>query len=200
MGNAAEKTVVSYAEYLALERATDQKHEWVDGEVYAMAGGTPTHSGLSGRVIVALDALIGDRPCVAHTSDLKLRVPKTKLGSYADAAVVCGEPKRDAEDPNAVTNPMVIVEVLSDSTETWDRIGKFRHYRKLESLRDYVLVSQHERHIEVYSRDDAGRWVLSEAGEGESVTVSSLGGAIEVDRVYRGIELSPADPSGRPGG
>lgn len=157
-------------------------------------------SALSGRMIAALDALIGDRPCVALTSDLKLRVPRTKLASYADAAVVCGEPVRDGEDPNAVTNPLVIVEVLSDSTERWDRVGRFRHYRALESLRDYVLVSQHDRHIEVYSRDAAGRWVMSEAGEGESVAVSSLGGSIGVDRVYRGIELSPTDASGRPGG
>ena len=200
MGDPATNPSVTYPEYLAIERATDQKHEWLDGQVYAMAGGTPTHSALSGRMIAALDALIGDRPCLAHTSDLKLRVPKTKLASYADAAVVCGEPIPDEEDPNAVTNPLVIVEVLSDSTERWDRVGKFRHYRALESLRDYVLVSQHDRHIEVYSRDAAGRWVMSEAGEGESVAVSSLGGSIGVDRVYRGIALSPTDPSGRPGG
>ncbi|MDO9018905.1 MAG: Uma2 family endonuclease [Deltaproteobacteria bacterium] len=90
--------------------------------------------------------------------------------------------------------------VLSDSTERWDRVGKFRHYRALESLRDYVLVSQHDRHIEVYSRDAAGRWVMSEAGEGEYIAVSSLGGSIDVDRVYRGIALSPTDMTGRPGG
>jgi Uma2 family endonuclease len=200
MGDPATNPSTTYSEYLAIERATDQKHEWLDGQVYAMAGGTPTHSGLSGRMIAALDALIGDRPCVAHSSDLKLRVPKTKLASYADAVVVCGEPSRDDEDPNAVTNPLVIVEVLSDSTERWDRVGKFRHYRALESLRDYVLVSQHDRHIEVYSRDAAGRWVMSEASEGESVAVASLGGVLDVDRVYRGIALEPTDPSGRPGG
>ncbi|MEI8254328.1 MAG: Uma2 family endonuclease [Deltaproteobacteria bacterium] len=155
--------------------------------------------GLSGRLIAVLDALIGDRPCVAHSSDLKIRVPKTKLATYADGAVVCGEALRDDEDPQAVTNPSVIVEVLSDSTERWDRTGKFRHYRKLESLGDYVLVSQHQRHIEVYSRDAAGRWLLCEAGGGETVPVSSLGGTIDVDRVYRGIALSPADPAERPG-
>jgi Uma2 family endonuclease len=200
MGDPATTPRTSYAEYLAIEEATGQKHEWLDGQVYAMAGGTPTHSGLSGRMIAALDALIGERPCVAHSSDLKLRVPKTKLASYADAVVVCGEPARDEEDPNAVTNPMVIVEVLSDSTERWDRVGKFRHYRALKSLCDYVLVSQHDRHIEVYSRDVDGRWVMSEAGEGESVAVASLGGVIDVDRVYRGIALERIDPSGRPGG
>lgn len=200
MGDPATDPRTTYGEYLAIEEATGQKHEWLDGQVYAMAGGTPTHSGLSGRMIAALDALIGDRPCVAHSSDLKLRVPKSRLASYAEAVVVCGEPSRDEEDPNAVTNPMVIVEVLSDSTERWDRVGKFRHYRALQSLRDYVLVSQHDRHIEVYSRDAAGRWVMSEAGEGESVAVASLGGVIDVDRVYRGIVLERIDPSGRPGG
>ena len=198
MGNAAEQTVVSYEAYLALERATDQKHEWLDGQVYAMAGGTPLHAALSARMLIELGRILGDRPCVPYSSDLKIRVPKTKLATYADAAVVCGESRRDDEDRNAVTNPIVLVEVLSDSTERWDRNGKFRHYRKLESLRDYVLVSQHERLIEVYSRDAEGRWVLSEAGEGEAVRVSSLEGNIEVDRVYRGIALDPDPSSARP--
>ncbi len=200
MGEPGTTPTTTYGDYLAIEQTSGRKHEWLDGQVYAMAGGTPTHSALSGRMIAALDALIGDRSRVVHTSDLKLRVPKTKLASYADAVVVCGPASRDDQDPVAVTNPLVIVEVLSDSTERWDRVEKFRHYRSLASLRDYVLVSQHEPHVEVYSRDTAGRWVMSEADAGGSVVVASLGGVIDVDRVYRGIELEPTDASGRPGG
>jgi Uma2 family endonuclease len=102
------------------------------------------------------------------------------------------------EDRNAVVNPLVLVEVLSDSAGSWHRAGKFRRYRKLESLKHYVLVSQHERCIEVYSRRDDGVWELREAGEGASVPLSAFAGAIEVDRVYRGVTLTPDAPGERP--
>jgi Uma2 family endonuclease len=193
MGEPAARGRASYEDYLALERATDRKHEWLDGQVFAMAGGTPEHSALSAAMIAELRRLAGRGPCVVHTSDLKLRVPRTKLATYADAVVVCGEPVRDSGDPNAITNPTIIVEVLSDSSERWDRGGKFRNYRAIESLRDYIIVSQHERSIEVYSRNAQGRWMLYEASGGETVRVSALDGVLEVDEVYRGITLPAAD-------
>jgi len=115
-----------------------------------------------------------------------------RLAAYPDVTVVCGEPLVHEEDRNAVVNPLVLVEVLSDSTESWDRAGKFRRYRKLESLKHYVLVSQHERCIEVYSRDAEGGWVLREGADGESVALEALGGALEVDRVYRNVTLTPS--------
>jgi len=106
-------------------------------------------------------------------------------------AVVCGELETHDDDPNAVLNPTVLVEVLSDSTGSSGRTGKFRRYRGLATLRDYVLVSQHERCIEVYSRDAEGGWVLREGADGESVALEALGGALEVDRVYRNVTLTP---------
>jgi Uma2 family endonuclease len=141
-------------------------------------------------VIGELLRIIGEGPCGVHTSDQKVR--GRRFASYPDVAVVCGEVETADDDPNAIINPRVLVEVLSDSTETWDRGGKFRRYRRFESLRDYVLVSQHERCIEVYSRDEGGEWRLREATEGGSVLLASLGGSIEVDRVYRGVTLTPA--------
>jgi Uma2 family endonuclease len=183
---------LSYAEYLALERATDQRHEWVDGVAYAMAGGPPTHSLLCSRVLVELARILGDGPCNAYTSDLKVRPRNICFASYPDVAVVCGEVETHEDDPNAILNPTVLVEVLSDATETWDRTGKFRRYRKLDALRDYVSVSPYERCIEVYSRGARGVWELREAGEGESAPLSSFPVGIDVDRVYRGVALTTA--------
>ena len=195
---ASEAREVSYAEYLAMEERSETKHEWVDGVVYAMSGGTLAHNQLSAQMIVELSRLIGDRPCRVFTSDQRTRPRKVRLAAYPDVTVVCGEPLVHEEDRNAVVNPLVLVEVLSDSAGSWHRAGKFRRYRKLESLKHYVLVSQHERCIEVYSRRDDGVWELREAGEGASVPLSAFAGAIEVDRVYRGVTLTPDAPGERP--
>ncbi len=190
-------TEVSYAEYLAMEERSEARHEWVDGVVYAMSGGTLAHNQLGAQMIGELLRLIGDRPCRVFTSDQRTRPREVRLAAYPDVTVVCGEPAVHEEDRNAIVNPLVLVEVLSDSTESWDRAGKFRRYRKLASLRHYVLVSQHERCIEVYSRDADGSWALREASDGESVMLDALGGALEVDRVYRNVTLTP-DTQGPP--
>lgn len=192
MGDAATVAELSYAEYLALERSTDQRYEWVDGVAYAMVGGSPAHSLLCSRVLVELARILGEGPCNAYTSDLKIRPRTMRFASYPDVTVVCGEVETHVDDPHAILNPTVLVEVLSDSTEAWDRTGKFKRYRKLETLRDYVLVSQHERSIEVYSRGAGGVWELREAGEGESAPLSAFPEGLDVDRVYRGVTLTPA--------
>lgn len=192
MGDPATVAELSYADYLALERSTDLRYEWVDGVAYAMAGGSPAHSLLCSRILVELARILGEGPCNAYTSDLKIRPRKIRFASYADVAVVCGEVETHEDDPNAILNPTVLVEVLSDSTESWDRTGKFKRYRKLETLRDYVLVSQHELSVEVYSRGASGVWELREAGEGESAALSAFPDGLDVDRVYRGVTLTPA--------
>ena len=200
MGDAAVARDLSYEDYLALERTTDTKHEWVDGVAYAMSGGTPAHALLASRMIVKLARILGDGPCNAYTADLKVRPRKIRFASYPDVSVVCGEVETHPDDPNAILNPTLLVEVLSDSTEGWDRGGKFVRYRKLTTLRDYVLVSQHERRIEVHSRRPDGVWEMREAAEGETVPLVSFGGVIEVDRVYRGVTLTPAPTGERPSG
>lgn len=198
MGDAAPQMRIDYASYLALERETDQKHEWLDGLVYARAGANPSHNAITARVIGELGRLLGDRPCNAYTSDQKVRVPATGLATYPDALVVCGAAEFDREDPIAIVNPQLVVEVLSDSTELYDRTEKFGHYQRLASLHDYVLVSQHEVHIEVYSRDEGGRWIYTDGRAGERVGLTSLGGALEVDQVYRNVALDPPASRRRP--
>jgi len=194
MGDAAEQTRIDYASYLALEARSDQKHEWLDGVVYAMAGGTLEHGQLSAALIGELRELASGRGCRVFSSDAKVRVSATGLATYPDASVVCGPIERDPDDRNAMANPAVLVEVLSDGTEAYDRGEKFEHYRRLPSLRDYVLVSQRRPLIEVYSRDAHDRWVLTAVGAGERFTLSALPGDVEVDRVYAGVELLPTPP------
>lgn len=191
MGDAAPRAEIDYAAYLALERETDRKYEWFDGRVYAMAGAKPAHHAICARVIAELVRVLGDRPCDVYTSDQKIRVLATGLGTYPDALVVCGPAQFDPEDANAITNPRLVVEVLSDSTELYDRSTKFEHYKRVPSLCDYVLLSQREAHVEVYSRAEGGRWLYAEARAGEEVALPSLAGALALDRVYRNVTLDP---------
>lgn len=194
MGDAAERRAIDFATYLAIERDTDQRHAWFDGNVYAMAGGTIEHGMLSAAMTVELGRIAMACGCRVLSSDVKVRIRAAGLVTYPDVSVVCGPIERDADVKHAIVNPAVLVEVLSDSTEAYDRGEKFEHYRHLASLRDYVLVSQHKPHIEVYSRDAQNRWVLTEAGVGDQVQLTAMRGAIDVDRVYAGVELTPAPP------
>lgn len=174
---------LSYGEYLELEAGSDQRYEFIDGVAYAMAGGTPEHSRLAAAMIIALGIALADRGCTVYTSDLKLRIDATNRSTYADAVVVCGPEVRSKLDPNALTNPTVIVEVLSTSTEASDRGEKWRHYQHLTSLREYVLVSQDEPYIEVFRRS-GDEWVLRTARAGQLFELPSQGVQISVDRIY----------------
>ncbi len=184
---------LDYEAYLALERAENTRYEWLDGVVYAMVGGTLAHGALSAAVLAELRALALPCGCVAFSSDAKVRVRETGLSTYPDGSIVCGPVEVAPEDRHAMTNPTVIVEVLSERTEAYDRGEKWLHYRRLASLRDYVLLSQHTPRIELYSRE-GDHWVLREAGPGASLALTGLPGVLSVDRVYAGISLDPAPP------
>jgi Uma2 family endonuclease len=184
MAERAREIRYTFAQYLALEAKSETKHEFVNGEIYAMAGGTIEHSRLSANVIGELRSALAGRPCVVLTSDARVRVLETGLGTYPDATVVCGRIERDPEDANTVVNPVVIVEVLSDSTESFDKNEKLAHYRQIASLRDYLLVSQHERRIEHYRRNKDRTWTLQDAREEDSVRLESIGCTISVAAVY----------------
>ena len=175
---------MSYAEYLTAETASDLRHEYLQGEAWAMAGGTPEHGALAAAVIGELRAALRGKPCRVYSSDVRVRVSETGLSTYPDASVVCGRLLTAAEDPDAVTNPTVLVEVLSDTTEAYDRGAKAAHYRRIPSLREYVLVSQIEPLVEVYRRTESGRWELLEARAGDAVELASLGIHIDVTALY----------------
>ncbi len=180
---------VSYAEYLALEAKSQTKHEWRGGVVYdmealGMAGGAPNHAALAIAVAAALSTQLAGKRCRVYSSDLKVRIRATGLATYPDLSVVCGKLETDPEDENAATNPVVLVEVLSPSSEAYDRGAKFGHYRQLPSLCEYVLVNHREPRIEVHRRNEAGRFELYEARAGERVELASVGCMLVVDEIY----------------
>jgi Uma2 family endonuclease len=192
MVDASVKPYVTFEDYFEAEQSSDVKHEWFNGSVYAMSRGTPEHARLSASVIVLIGSAL-PRGCVVYSGDLMLYVAEAKLSTYADASVVCGAletitVKRHGKSlGEGVTNPIVIVEVLSDATERYDREEKFSYYRTLPSLQEYVLVSQDERMIEVFRRPARGSasndgWRGERAGGGGGVTIH--GCRIEVDAVY----------------
>ncbi|WP_438011453.1 Uma2 family endonuclease [Sorangium sp. So ce321] len=185
MDEPARKVVSSYAEYLEQERASPTKHEFLNGEIFAMAGGTPEHARLCASVGAELRTHLRGRPCAVYSADLRVRVQATGLSTYPDVSVVCGKLERDLEDKDAALNPSVLVEVLSDSSEAYDRGQKFAHYRHIPSLREYVLVSQHEPRIEVFHRNEDDSWTLREARAGQGAHLEAIGCTLSVDEVYR---------------
>jgi len=177
----------TYQEYLALEAGSSVRHEYLKGEIYAMAGGSPDHAVLAARLIRALGMQLR-HGCQVFTSDLRVRIPATGLTTYPDVSVVCGKTTRAAEDPLAVVNPVLLAEVTSDSTEDYDRGEKLRHYKDLPSVREVLFVSHRGPRISLHRRDDAG-WTLLDAGPGETVALPSIGSRVAVDELYRdGLE------------
>jgi Uma2 family endonuclease len=206
MGDAILKPYVPFADYLEAEQRSDIKHEWFNGAIYAMSRGTPEHARLSARIVRLLgNALPED--CEVYSSDMMLYIAEVKLSTYADGSIVCGPletitVKRNGKSlGEGVTNPVVIIEVLSESTERYDREEKFNYFRTLPSLQEFVLVSQDELAIEVFRRpatssarrgsslhsmseppESRDRWEGDRAGAGGKVTIH--GCTIEVDAVY----------------
>jgi Uma2 family endonuclease len=179
---------MSYEEYLALEGSSAEKHEYLRGDVYAMSGGTPEHAALEAAIAGELrNALAAaSKPCRVYSANLRVRVEETDFACYPDASVVCGKVEASPLDRHAATNPTVVVEVLSDSTESYDRGIKAGHHRHIPSIREYILVSQHSPLVEVWRKNEQDRWeVAAVAGRGERAAVTSLGIELDVDAVYR---------------
>lgn len=171
---------MTYAEYLEFERTAAEKHEFLRGEVWAMAGGTPTHSLIAANVGSELKG----RPCAVFNADLRVRVQATDRSTYPDVTVVYGKREVASDDTNAVTNPILLVEVLSEGTEADDRGEKFAHYQRLPSLKEYVLVSQQTHRVEVFSCSDDNVWRYSAYGEGDSARLEALGVSLEIASLY----------------
>jgi Uma2 family endonuclease len=184
MGRPAPIARMTYAEYLAAEVVAEVRHEYLSGDVWAMAGGTIEHGGLCVAVAREIGLALQGKPCRAFSSDVRVRVLETDLATYPDLSVVCGRLETAPDDDNAITNPILLVEVLSDSTEAYDRGAKWAHYRRIAALREYVLVSQAEPLVEVYRRTEGGRFELLEARSGETIELASIGARLEVSAVY----------------
>lgn len=171
-------------EYLLLDRKAEAKSEFHDGQMFAMAGGSPNHSLLANRVGAILDhqAPPGWR---VFNADLRIHIASARTYTYADCSVVCGEPQFSSDQQDNVLNPLLIVEVLSPSTEGYDRDKKFELYRTIGSFREYLIVHQDRRHVEHYSRQDDGGWLLLEhTGAASSVDIGRLGVQISLSDLY----------------
>ena len=182
----------TYAEYLAIELKTNLRHEYVDGEIRAMSGGTLRHCKLRTNLTGLLNSSLGDGPCQVYDSDLKIFVDSVRLATYPDAAIICGPLETHPEDKNAVTNPRVLLEVLSPSTESWDRGGKFLSYQEIPSLQEYLLLSPDEPRVERYTRQEDGSWRYQRYGAGDTVPIEAAGVELPLERLYR--NLPAAEP------
>ncbi len=179
----ARTLVYSFDEYVALEEYSNVRHEFRDGSILPMAGGSPEHAALIAAVSgLVLQQILGAR-CAVHSSDLRVRVRATGLATYPDASVVCAPRELDPDDRNTVLNPRVIVEVTSPSSEEYDRGEKRENYLQIESLGEYVIVSHRERRLEVWSRAADG-WILRTTTSGDTARLESIGVELEVDRLY----------------
>lgn len=174
---------MTYAQYLVLEEPSLEKHEYRRGEVWAMAGGSPSHALIAGNTIRALGIALTGRPCGVFSSDLRVRVEETDRSTYPDVTVVCGKRVTASDDANAIVNPTLIVEVLSDSTEASDRGEKFAHLQHLPSLKEYVLISQKQQRIEVFRRGEGTTWTLLPFTSGR-VQLLSVDAALDFADVY----------------
>lgn len=191
----------SLADYFAREKVSPEKHEFRDGEILLMAGGSADHSLVIANVIRALGNLLSGRPCQVYDSNLRVRIPRTILYTYPDATVICGPRTVDSNDPTGetITNPKLIVEVLSPATEAYDRGEKFARYRQIDSFDEYVLVSLAAARIETFYRpalpNDASSvterpWLISTiSGTAASAKLRSLNLDLSLAEVYRGVEL-----------
>lgn len=171
-------------QYLQIERAAEFKSEFHDGQMFAMSGGSPNHALLGNRIGALLDRQMPPG-CRTFNSELRIRVAAAGLFTYPDCSVICGELQFAGDQKDVVTNPLLIVEVLSPSTENYDRGKKFELYRTILSFREYLIVHQDERHVEHFSKQDDGSWVLRDhIGAEASVDLGRLGVRISVAELY----------------
>ena len=179
------KTLITPQEYLALEREAETKSEYYAGEVFALAGASPRHNLIAGNVLAAIQYQLKGRDCRVYPSDLRVKVPDIPYYTYPDVSVVCGEVKLEDEHQDNLLNPIVVVEVLSTSTERRDRGSKFESYRRIESLREYVLVAQDIQRIEKYSKQPDGTWIFSETSHVDGVVkLASIGCELALADIY----------------
>jgi Uma2 family endonuclease len=188
MTQPAIKHLWTDSEYLASERSSLEKHELLDGEVFAMAGGSPRHNALTISVGALLRSLARPRGCSVFSSDQRIYIPATGLFTYPDVSVVCGKPV--VHDGDTIENPVLIVEVLSKSTQDYDRGAKFGHYRSILSLREVLFVTQQTHCVEHHRRLDSNQWLLSDVRQG-AVQLVSLGGSLALDDIYEGCDDLP---------
>lgn len=182
---------LSPEEYLAIERRAEYKSEYVDGVMYAMSGASERHNLIVGNIIAELNVQLRKSPCKVYPSDLKVRVPSGKKFFYPDVSIVCGETKFADDQKDVALNPVIVIEVLSETTAAFDRGKKFQSYQQIESLKEYLLVSQDEYVVEHFIRREDGRWLYTKAGGlDEVITLPTVNCQLALSDVYNKVPLS----------
>lgn len=185
---------VTPEEYLAFERQANRKSEFYNGEIFAMAGASRKHNLIVLNLASELRQQLKGKPCEVYSSEMRTRIPNGPY-VYPDVVAVCSEPQFEDEGLDTLTNPLVVIEVLSESTADFDRGTKFHHYRQIESLREYIVVDQAEPHIERFSRGSDGVWQLEDVtGLSAVLTVQSLGCTLPLAEVYLKVTFPPPKP------
>jgi Uma2 family endonuclease len=184
---AADKRTWTPEEYLARERASSEKHAFYRGEVFAMAGASREHNLIVGNIVRLLGNALLDRPCESYPSDMRVRIVATGLYTYPDATALCQRPVFDDSEADTLMNPEVIFEVLSESTEAYDRGDKFDQYRSIPSFNEYVLVSQDKILVEHFVRQADSSWNLRLLRKGDGLVIPSLGCVLAVEEMYRKV-------------
>jgi Uma2 family endonuclease len=180
-------------EYFAWEEQQLEKHEYINGQVYAMIGGSVNHSRIAIRFTTMFDTHLDPSSCITGNSDLKVNILGTTNYTYPDASVTCDE--RDKANIQYISHPCLIVEVLSKSTEAYDRGGKFRMYQNNPALIDYLLVSSTTIEIDLYHKNDAGDWLIINYKPGDTIELKSINLKFPIEQVYRGLTLEPETPT-----
>ncbi len=197
--SALAKQYYTGGQYLALEREADYKSEFINGQIFAMSGASREHNLISLNLASTLHAQLRGKPCEAYISDMRVKVDPTGMYTYPDVVAVCGEPHFEDSRVDTLVNPTVIIEVLSPSTEAYDRGDKFAHYRRLESLTDYVLVAQDKLRVEHFVRvgDEGEQWMFTEiSGLDGTLHLASIGCNVSLRDIYDKVEFPPAaDPA-----
>ena len=180
-------------EYFAWEETQLEKHELIDGQVYAMSGGSVNHGRIAIRLTAMFDNHLENSGCILGNSDVKINIIETSNYTYPDASVTCDD--RDKITPQHITYPCLIVEVLSPSTETYDRSSKFRLYRKNPNLQDYLLVSSTSIEMDLYHKNAAGDWLIINYQVGDTIELKSINLSFPIEQIYRNIDLTSGNTS-----
>ena len=195
MATQPTKTYLTPEQYLEIERKAEFKSEYYQGEMFAMSGAREGHNLIVVNLVGELHQQLRERPCRAYVNDMRVCVNATAMYTYPDAVVVCGEPQFLDETRDTLLNPSLIVEVLSPSTEFYDRVRKFEHYRSVESVSEYLLVSSERVSAELYTRQPDGRWLLTTASRLEdSLDLQSVGVDLALADLYEKVDF-PAPPA-----
>jgi Uma2 family endonuclease len=180
-------------EYFTWEEQQLEKHELIDGQVYAMSGGSVNHGRLAIRLTVMFDNHLENSSCITGNSDIKINILETNNYTYPDASVTCDD--RDKTTTQYITYPCLVVEVLSPSTEAYDRGSKFRMYRHNPALQDYLLVSSTRLEIDLYHKKETGEWLIINYQAGDTIELKSINLNFPIEQIYRNLDLNPETES-----